>query len=132
MAYQTLASVAGAPHDAFSCASPASVVASEVSIVSEKPMDTFVAPANVSFDGAAANTTAGDAAMMRAATMATGRCRVDPRMETSLPRCGPNARTCAARRRLEDAGPARLLPGPGGYGGHSPAGAHDNGESPWR
>ena len=51
MAYQTLASVAGAPHVALSWASSASVVASLVSSSSPKPGVTGVAPASVSLPG---------------------------------------------------------------------------------
>src|SRR5688500_5144530 len=54
-AYQTLASVAGAPQIVFSCASSLSVVASVVSSTSLNPTLTSVAPVNVSFAGGAAS-----------------------------------------------------------------------------
>src|SRR6266511_4810482 len=44
--YHTLASVAGAPHEAFSCASSASVVASVVLSTSLNGTETTVAPEN--------------------------------------------------------------------------------------
>lgn len=53
--YQTLASVAGAPQVALSCASSASVVASVVLMTWLKPSAAAVAPPIVSLPGAAAN-----------------------------------------------------------------------------
>src|SRR5436305_767580 len=58
--YQTLLFVAGAPHDAFTCASSASVVAPVVSRVELNGNAlTSVAPLRPSFDGGAAADAAG-------------------------------------------------------------------------
>src|ERR671919_589498 len=55
--YHTLASVAGAPHEAFSCASSASVVASVVLSTSLNGTETTVAPENTSLLGTDAGIT---------------------------------------------------------------------------
>src|SRR6266511_2176698 len=55
--YHTLASVAGAPHEAFSCASSASVVASVVLSTSLNGTETTVAPDNASLLGTDAGVT---------------------------------------------------------------------------
>src|SRR6266508_1875543 len=55
--YHTLASVAGAPHEAFSCASSASVVASVVLSTSLNGTETTVAPENASLLGTDAGVT---------------------------------------------------------------------------